>query len=293
MQVKQTRQSNVNSFVWITSLRENEIGISRRILEDLTPLLNSLGVAILPFDVKSVKDMKWLMTSLSFRVQQGMRMLIHLDMHGDKDGLKIAKTGEIYSWSEFCSTCSIINSLQQNELLIVSTACFGLRMLEGINPLARCPFSCLIAPEREISAGYLESSLPRFYEELFRTRIIEDAFKNTFQKPFRIFSSHDLFLVLMCIYYADHCSGAAKHARREHLLSKAVEAGRVRNAQEIKHVRTHLKKALAFDEALVAKYAKLFLGPKDNFTLSLDLIKQKAQERNASKLKLSKMNKYK
>ncbi len=285
--------SGVNTVLWISSLKEEEIGLSNRILEDLASLLDASGVSLKCFEVNSIQEMKWLTTDLSFRILQGMRPIIHLDMHGCETGLQIVKSGEIYPWSYFCNAFSIINRLSKNELMIFSTACFGLKMIEGIDPVARSPFSCLIAPQSEIKAGYLADNVLSFYKSLFETQSIDEAFKKTLGQPFKIFSSHDVFLVLMSAYYEDHCSGMRKITRREQLLSKVVDAGRARNSQEIKFARSYLKSALQFDEALVKKYSNYFLGPEDKFEPSLDLIKQLAQLRRQKKLSAPKKHREK
>ncbi|MFA6242941.1 MAG: hypothetical protein WC655_18520 [Candidatus Hydrogenedentales bacterium] len=99
------------------------------------------------------------------RVQQtGQVPLLHLEAHGDVDGLQL-KHGEFITFEELMAPLRDINILVQNNLFVVVAACRGAHLIKGIDLDKRSPVWGFCGPSREISADDVHHGYRAFYEE--------------------------------------------------------------------------------------------------------------------------------
>jgi hypothetical protein len=99
--------------------------------------------------------------------EEGLRPILHFEMHGSEQGLELL-SGELIEWLELCEHLRELNSIMQNTLLIVLAACSGVGIGNQINALLRAPFRCAIAAVGRTDYGKLEEGFNAFYEALPR-----------------------------------------------------------------------------------------------------------------------------
>ncbi len=98
----------------------------------------------------------------------GLRPILHFDMHGDlTQGIKVAASGEFVSWPRLVDSLRAINVATENNLCVVSGACFSMNVVWEVTLSKPCPFFILIAPGEEVSSGFLEDKTREFYKSVF------------------------------------------------------------------------------------------------------------------------------
>src|SRR5690349_19833508 len=96
----------VNSIFWLRSLADSELGPTRRALEDIQPFFEKLG---LPFQLRDARTAAELYFALDSLAAQGIKPILQLDMHGTKEGLVLAGSGELAPWAEVVPRFRAIN----------------------------------------------------------------------------------------------------------------------------------------------------------------------------------------
>lgn len=123
---KTVSTANINEVVWITSLRENEQGVTRRILDNLGDLFKALKVSYEVHEPKTAAELFALLDDLEEGARRGRRPFLHFDMHGGKKtGLHIVASAENIDWRTLADRLRAINAATQNNLCVLSLACFG------------------------------------------------------------------------------------------------------------------------------------------------------------------------
>src|ERR1035437_3379246 len=131
--LKLSSVATVNSIFWITSLRPNERGTTQRVHDDLLPYLNSIGLPLQEFNPQSASELLAMLDALARAATSGTRPIIHFDTHGNAThGIWGAASGEFVSWIHLIDKMRAINIATQNNLCVVSAACFS---LNAIRPL--------------------------------------------------------------------------------------------------------------------------------------------------------------
>jgi hypothetical protein len=106
--------------------------------------------------------------------ESGRIPLLHIEAHGDEEGLKLA-SGEHIAWSDLKEIFTSINVACRNNLLVVLAACFGDRLVTINSPVERCPMWGCIGPTDEIPAGDLHDSFKAFYINFLETSDLRSA----------------------------------------------------------------------------------------------------------------------
>jgi hypothetical protein len=158
----------VNSVIWISSLRAGEEGLTRRVTEDLSTFFGSIALPFQMYNAESVPLLEDALGKIEQATHSGMRPILHFDMHGSKEnGLEIAETKKFASWPLVVKKLQAINIASHNNLCVVSGSCFGLHAIRQVTINEACPFYVLIAPENEVSFGFLEDHTVPFYTDVF------------------------------------------------------------------------------------------------------------------------------
>jgi hypothetical protein len=123
-----------NSVIWLTSLPDSELGPTRRMVEDMESLRAEISIGFQHIQVTSNAHLKSLLEELSRHASEnGMRPLLHFDMHGNKDnGLYISQSSEYCSWDDLYCSLQVLNQKTGNNLVVIGAACFGLRSIMPI-----------------------------------------------------------------------------------------------------------------------------------------------------------------
>ena len=113
-------QVHVNSLFWVSSLSEAEAGVTRRILEDLTPFFDRIGLpyqCLCPLTARSFTEF---LGALARQTSQGSRPILHLDLHGSVNGgIRISASGETVSWPHLLEMLRTINIASGNNLCVI------------------------------------------------------------------------------------------------------------------------------------------------------------------------------
>lgn len=269
-----TTVTNINSLYWITSLRSGEQGISRRVIEDLEPFFQKIGLPFRVLAPQSVAELIRLLQQIASDAATGARPIIHFDTHGDAlNGLYITAAGRYLSWDNLCDLLRPINVATENNLIIVSAACFSLNVIRQIAIEKACPFFILLAPEQAVRAGFLETHIVRFYMDVFQNLNILNAHQAHLSPEFTAFHAERMFAVAIARYFKRSCIGAGGQKRREDLISQAIAGGIPKTRRNLRMMRKAAKQGTKPSPEVMNRYAARFLiGRKLSFSF-VELIK--------------------
>jgi hypothetical protein len=246
----------IDSFIWITSLEQQEQGATDRILEDLGPLLDQANKSWSVHEPKSANELLELLHSTARLAAVGCRPLLHFDTHGDKmRGIRISASGEFISWSILNAALRAININTKNNLCIVSGACFSIGAVLGISMAEACPYFIMIAPNKEVESGFLEDNLIKFYRFLFSEFDIGIAYERHLSSRFSIFRCERMLAILLANYVREQCSGRAGDRLAEERVTLAVNAGRVRNREAMRKARKLAKSFSRPNRQMIERFA--------------------------------------
>lgn len=249
-----------NSIIWISSMPANEQGPTRRMTEDMIGLSQQIGFIFHRLDVTSVSQLSALFDDLSIHADQyGMRPLIHFDLHGDKDkGLLISETGEYASWDMLAICLRKLNTYTRNNLCVIGAACFGIWAIKPIKLHQPTPFFILLAPEEEVTVGFLEENIVAFYRAMFEFRSIDIAYRQYLSR-FTYFHCERMLLIVMARYIKKGCKGSSAQERRQYLLTEVFMHGLERTPENLRDIRAKIKQHLTPTQELLDRYAQVFL----------------------------------
>lgn len=100
--------------------------------------------------------------------------LIHLEMHGSKDGIQVTN-GEIIKWIELQNRLIELNILCKCNLFLTMATCYGGYIYSTINPSLRTPFWGFIGPFEKVKAGEVLINFTAFYEEFINSLDINES----------------------------------------------------------------------------------------------------------------------
>jgi len=247
----------VDSLFCFTSLPPAAEGVTRRIHEDLRPHLDGIGVFHQTFEPRTAEQLLGMLSLIAEEAGAGSRPILHFDMHGDASrGIEIAPSGEFVSWPELVESLRTINVAAANNLCVVSSACFSMNAIWQVTLSKPCPFFVLIAPEHEVSSGFLEDKTFAFYKSLFDTRDIGAAHKAYLAPTVALHHSQRMLAYVLAGYIRRYCTGKGGNERREQLMTKAVAAGLAHNRADRRRVRQGAKRFTRPSRAMVEHFAK-------------------------------------
>lgn len=268
------------SVIWINSLPPGQQGPSRRIIEDLGPYFELTGVKFPVVAPTTAAIFLQTLEQIEFAARQGARPILHFDMHGSEEGLEVGATGEIVPWHIIFSHLRSINVATRGNLCVIAGVCFALRAIEGVKISEACPVYILIAPEKEVSSGFLEDNIFNFYKELLSYGDIVRAYKQHLQSQLDMFSSEKFFVTVLTRHILHSCTGKGRAERQERLVTEILLAGQERSPENLKRIRRLVKEGSKPTQALVDNYARTFLVGRPCLLTVDDLIKFVTGARN-------------
>lgn len=242
--------------VWLCSLKEEECGVTRRILEDLETLCGKHSIRL---HVYEVSDRNSFDEALSKEIEIGGSPIIHLDGHGSvDDGFCLDRSNQSIPFAELNDSLRLMNIESQNNLLVVSASCFGLYALSDGSIYKPTPYFAYLAPGAEVLNVELEKGTVAFYSELLQSRRLESACRHL--PSFELFQcQHLLFSVL--IRLKNNFRGRRAQPRLEQVISKAKQKGVIKDDEQIGSFRRKTRRRMKtlFDDAMVQQIASSFL----------------------------------
>ncbi|MCX5568191.1 hypothetical protein [Kaistia nematophila] len=251
----------INSVIWISSLRESEQGVTRRIIEELDPFFHCKGVNFVLFEPQSADHLRVFLDQVEKEAREdGLRPIIHIDTHGGKDtGIHIVPSGEDLSWEEATDRFKRINVATKNNLCVVSLACYGFHIVSEMSISDRTPFYILAAPENTVSGGFVESTCPEFYRYVFTHLDIMGAYRRIFGDTLKIMHCEEVLLIVMAKYVRAGTIGKAKQERVEALISTVVNDIGPVGSETLKAMRKVAKEGIKPTQELLERYIGSFL----------------------------------
>jgi hypothetical protein len=250
-----------NSVIWLTSLPDYELGPTRRMVEDLESFIAIISIGFQHIQITSAAHLKSLLEEFSCHASEnGMRPLLHFDMHGNKDkGLYISQSSEYCSWDDIYCSLQVLNQATGNNLVVIGATRFGLRSIMPIRLDEPAPFFVLLAPEEEVSVGFLEDNSVRFYRDLFASGSLDAAYSRYLSDGFKYFHCEKMLFMVVAKYIRAGCKGKSAQERRERLLTEVFSQGMEKTEDNVRSVRNKIKEGLKPDQTLLDRYAQTFL----------------------------------
>lgn len=94
--------------------------------------------------------------------------IIHLEMHGSKEGLELANS-ETITWVELQSNLIELNILCENNLFLTLATCYGGYIYRAISPHLRTPFWGFVGAFEEVYSVENLINFTSFYEEFLQS----------------------------------------------------------------------------------------------------------------------------
>jgi len=261
-----------NSIFVLSASRPGEVGVARRLMEDLEQIrIATHAVHLERHDIATRQELICCLRNIARAAKKGVRPILHLDMHGDdRRGLEIPASQEFAAWRDVNSWLQKINISSKNNLCVVAAACFGLNLIAPISVLKPVPFYCLIASRSSIELGYVERNIVPFYRVLLQQGSLQQAIQEI-NKHFELFHCEKMLAITLARYIKTACKGSALRGRTERLITEALAAGTPRSKESLRQLRRFLRANLQPSDELVKRYAERFLIGK-SFSVSLDEI---------------------
>jgi len=153
--------------------------------------------------------------------------IIHLEAHGDENGLAL-RSGEQVKWEDLIENLCVINRGCGNNLLLTLAVCKGVHLMKIIvqTITGRTPFWAIIGPTDTVKAGDISKAFNEFYGELLSSldgtkalNKLNDALPPDATK-YRFVYCEALFRMAFKGYLNTQCSGKTKRERVERLLTE-------------------------------------------------------------------------
>jgi hypothetical protein len=265
----------MNSLIWLTSPRPDDEGWTARIIEDVDTICRANGVPFQVYTVPSRALLEDTFDKIADAARQGCRPVLHIDMHGSiEHGLEIAGSKEFMSWPALAGKLRGINMATGNNTCVIAASCFAFHAIKQVSITQASPFFLLVAPEDKATVGFLEAKTAAFYAELFSTLDIMQAIANHLTPAMKTFHCERMFMIGLARYILRYCIGKGGAERRESLLTDSVAVAKPRTQGDMRALRKSIKNAIKPDQALVDKFAAVFLAGKPcGFTID-DVMKE-------------------
>lgn len=258
--ISETLQTN--AIVWIHSLPEQEMGPSRRILEDLEGLATVGGFPVFEYAVRNRAELSDVFRQLTAKAEQGLRPVLHVDAHGTvADGLMLAPSGERVGWSEIIDDLRGLNVATANNLTCIFALCFGLHLYKQVSLKRPVPAYLFCAPPEKISVGFLELQTVAFYREMNRTSNVTAAFEATLGGVMQSFHCQGLFLQSLLRYIRTYCIGRMRQDRLERMVTAVMKRNDIVNpsSAQLKLARREIREFLKPGQKVIDLFAPSFL----------------------------------
>jgi hypothetical protein len=249
----------VNSLCWFTSLGPADQGVTRRIQEDLMPYLDRIGISHSTHEPQTADQLREMLNQIAQKAAAGLRPVLHFDTHGNMThGIKLDGSREFVSWLDLVKSLRAISIATRNNLCVISGACFSMKASRQVTLSTPCPFFILIAPENEVSSGFLGDNTVAFYKSLFEGGDILKAHAQHLAPNLALHYCERMLAYILAYYVRDYCVGKGGNKRREQLLTKAVAANYVHNRSDRRRVRRRAKEWTRPSQAMVERFASSY-----------------------------------
>ncbi|WP_417588804.1 hypothetical protein [Owenweeksia hongkongensis] len=106
-------------------------------------------------------------------------LLIHLEMHGSKEGGLALIDDSLINWEELVLLLRPINIATCNKLYLTMATCYGRFLYLGIDPYLKAPYSGYISASMEVSGGEILENFFALFEYLIEVGNLIAAYQET------------------------------------------------------------------------------------------------------------------
>src|SRR6266851_1830905 len=261
--LRATAKINLNAVVWIMSPDDDdERQSTEQVLTFLEAFLQAKQIPFVKVEPKTAKELQDFLKLIEQRAKAGLRPIIHFDTHGgQKDGLYIATSKEFVPWRELVQWLRPVNVATQNNLCIVSAACFSLHTIMELDVTAASPFFVMFAPQHTVTFGFIEDRMFGFYEDVFTSLDVMLAHERHLAPNLQSYHCQRLLLKSLTGYIRDSCIGRGKRKSVRSLVRKSLGPGKQHpDTPEFRSVARRVARAIIRpNQALIDRYARPFL----------------------------------
>lgn len=158
-------------FVILDSLPAKEFQSGRHLHEVLQPYCSAYKDPI-PIDRVIVPTRQALFDALEQAKVDAVRTnrvpLIHIECHGNDDGLKLANDDFVF-WEPLSAALASLNATTRLNLFVSVAACFGAHLSSQFQPLKRAPVSVCLSTTKTAYPDELLGGFRTFYQKLLST----------------------------------------------------------------------------------------------------------------------------
>lgn len=225
----QSTSHEFNTLTVIESLADGALRTGQRQANDAIDLVRQLGLTLsVTLDTPETKA-EFLAALSEIRRQaeeQSTMPILHLETHGDQDGLAL-KSGEHLDWASLRDVLIDINRACGLNMLVVVAACSGAHLIKTATQLGEAPFWAVVGSDDVLKAGEIQDGFGAFYRTLLTTlngtQAVEALNQTTGRAAptFRFLSAEALFLRAYATYFLKYTMGRGKRERFEALVSDA------------------------------------------------------------------------
>jgi hypothetical protein len=223
--------SSFNKIYIIQSLPDKDMKTGKRLFDGLVLHVNSVHPELTSEYIEATDAAALFAAVLKIRddtkaMKNKTLPLIHLEAHGDEEGLMVA-SGEHLEWERIEQLLREINLACYNNLLLTLGVCKGIHLINIAMPIHPAPFWGLIAPEATVTAAAVEDGFNAFYEEFltsFDGNMALDKLNGAIPKGsprFEFVNSIMLFIYAYRDFHRNYCMGQGRKQWLESMLTKA------------------------------------------------------------------------
>jgi hypothetical protein len=160
----------------LESLPEQEPQTGERLFNEVLLVIAANSIAKPTFNpIFNRLDLQGYLECLLGRVQgRLLTPILHLEAHGSEEGLHLV-SGEVVPWHEFDELLRPINFESRMRLIVNSSACYGIHMMECLNIMETSPVFGSVGPPAEVGHQTLFEFNREFYNLIFEGEDLSGA----------------------------------------------------------------------------------------------------------------------
>jgi hypothetical protein len=158
-----------------------------------------------------------------------------------------------------------------NNLVVIAAACFSLHAIKWTTITRPVPFFMMIALERVITVGFLESRMCPFFLQMLSGKDVVAAYRDNLEPEMSMFHCVKIFLV--SIGTSTRMQGKGGKQRKERLLTDILLEGPAAQPKSETDPRGHDRRTQA-EPAMLDRFAGAFLIGKPLNASMEDLLRE-------------------
>jgi len=181
----------------------------------------------------------------------GRSPIVHIETHGDKEGIALAN-GDVIPWQEVAPRLAAINRVSRMNLLVVAAMCHGWYLSAILRPTDRAPAFGIIGAQEDVPAGDLLDAMKQLYSCLIvpahDLRVALDAANSGRDLADWTYRMEGAELML-CRVYRQYLRGLEEEETRAQRISRLVaDAARLRSLDVLQTMQFRAEVAQALDD---------------------------------------------